>query len=168
MFIKYIAAVPLSVICDVAQNWDCHQADFKLQFWTLYLQLLQHVKKKDVTSQFKSKKYPSGTVWPMTKKSQTNLRLLYLHGGKSFFACQILLVMSHKGRPGCFAGQQHEFAVAVIHKVENGVISCLACILQNTLIFFNTWLNKEILYFPTLLPNKVPLQGHLVQQSYTM
>lgn len=61
-----------------------------------------------------------------------NLTLSHLHSGNSCFLRQFLLVMSRSDLPGGFAGQQGEFAVAVVHQVQNRVVTCFTRILHNS------------------------------------
>lgn len=56
----------------------------------------------------------------------------HLHGGEVGFLGRAAAVAARGPLPGRFAGQQGEFSVAVVHQVNNRIISCLTTILHNT------------------------------------
>lgn len=120
-------ALPLNVICDVAQHRHGLQRDFKLQLSVLHLQLL-HQATKSVRERVKQ----SAEVCTMTAGPGWITKALYLHGGHCGVYGRAALLAVCRSLPGGFAGQQGEFAVAVIHQVNNTTVSCLAAILHNT------------------------------------
>lgn len=69
----------------------------------------------------------------------------HLHGGDRCLLFKFLLARCRSALSGGFTGQQGELAVAVVHQVQNGVLTCFTWILQSSTTNLSTSLCHEAL-----------------------
>lgn len=82
-------------------------------------------------SPFKMEEHHLST-WSETNVSTTKIVTSHLHSGDRRFLFKPLLVLCRSALSGGFTGQQGEFAVAVVHQVQNGVVASLTWVLQSS------------------------------------
>lgn len=124
MMVKHRRTCPCDPWCSAALTQPSGRCQTPARFSASPAPLAR--RQNDVTYQFGwNKGQQSG--W-----QKQNLTLSHLHSGNSCFLHLFLLVRSRSALSGGFAGQQGEFAMTVVHQVQNRVVTCFTRILHNS------------------------------------